>query len=125
MGLIPAALTHLNYFGPVKMLRLLAFATSNYTIFVSLDCEMFRSCLFFYDLSTANVKEKREPFNRMVIRSWYDYVAMAPFVSARWRKSSACTLLYGFCSSLPTAEMYLPRPGPAPDIAVGDIVYTS
>ena len=74
---------------------------------------MFRSCLFFYDLSTANVKEKREHFNRRVIRSWYDYVAMAPFVSARWRKSNACAHSMASAQASRQRTCYLPRPGPS------------
>jgi hypothetical protein len=43
----------------------------------SLDCEMFRSCLFFYVLMAANVKKKKH-INRRMIRSGYDASPVIP-----------------------------------------------
>src|ERR1700722_9061665 len=87
MALIPAVPHSSEIFGLVKMLSTARFCEdlSSQSLFL-LDCEMFRSCLFFYVLLAANVKKKKH-INGRVIRSGVGCVATGAVVSARWRKS--------------------------------------
>jgi hypothetical protein len=66
---------------------------------------MFRSCLFFYDLSTVNVKEKREFINHRVIRSGYDFAASAACFGAADKTVRAPALSAVRCSISPPAEV--------------------
>src|ERR1700722_18984794 len=98
MALIPAVPHSSEIFGLVKMLSTARFCEdlSTQSLF-SLDCEMFRSCLFFYVLLAANVKKKKH-INGRVIRSGVGCVATGPIVSARWRR--AVSPLFGRSSAL-------------------------